>query len=44
VALSATEVSSFSSSVGVKSERVDALGLLNYGPIAKRMVSEINDA
>eukprot|EP01026_Neomeris_dumetosa_P067945 TRINITY_DN6641_c0_g2_i2.p1 TRINITY_DN6641_c0_g2~~TRINITY_DN6641_c0_g2_i2.p1 ORF type:complete len:366 (+),score=30.19 TRINITY_DN6641_c0_g2_i2:114-1100(+) len=44
VALGATEVSSFGSGVAFKSERINALGLLNYSTIAKRMVSEINDA
>eukprot|EP01025_Chloroclados_australasicus_P037031 TRINITY_DN376_c2_g1_i1.p1 TRINITY_DN376_c2_g1~~TRINITY_DN376_c2_g1_i1.p1 ORF type:complete len:330 (-),score=40.90 TRINITY_DN376_c2_g1_i1:2816-3805(-) len=44
VGVAATEVSSFSSNVAFKSERINALGLLNYGSVAKRMVSEINDA
>eukprot|EP01026_Neomeris_dumetosa_P043653 TRINITY_DN3667_c0_g1_i2.p1 TRINITY_DN3667_c0_g1~~TRINITY_DN3667_c0_g1_i2.p1 ORF type:complete len:329 (-),score=37.85 TRINITY_DN3667_c0_g1_i2:2457-3443(-) len=44
VALSATEVNTFKSSMAFKSERINALGLLNYGAVAKRMVSEINDA
>eukprot|EP01025_Chloroclados_australasicus_P043446 TRINITY_DN4649_c0_g1_i1.p1 TRINITY_DN4649_c0_g1~~TRINITY_DN4649_c0_g1_i1.p1 ORF type:complete len:342 (+),score=22.92 TRINITY_DN4649_c0_g1_i1:51-1028(+) len=44
VAIGVTEVNSFSSKVAFKSERINALGLLNYGSVAKGMVSEINDA